>query len=249
MTAFNKTDLVLKKLHYKRYCLNMKVNLILTAALVTLLGIGTAEAQFMKDRDGKPIMSKEYTDVEGTPYLNSNWGWGSVKLANGNILKDVELKYDLKEDAVYFKDSKSGEPMAFAGPVDEFTLTYTDADDDKKYTRRYKKGFKDVSRTTPASYFEVLSEGTATLLKRLSKDIIITQEFNSASKTKVFKENSKNYYIVKDGKAILVKNDKKSILAVLSDKLPQLETYLKSNKVDFKSDAELGKFVNYYNSL
>ena len=75
-----------------------------------------------------------------------------------------------------------------------------------------------------------------------------TQAFNSATKTKSFQENTR-YYLVKDGKATPVKNDKKSILAALPDKQEQLKGYVAAGNLNFKSDTDLAKLINYYNSL
>ena len=200
--------------------------------------------QRLTDRDGKPILTKDYTDVSGSPYLTADWSNGTVKLAGGQTAADVPVKYNLMDDVLTFKD-KDGNEMAFAEPVDEFTITYKS--DDQTVTKHYRKGYKDISRTTPDSYFEVLNEGAVQLIKKTTVGIVISQEWNSASKTKNFKDVSK-YYLVIDGKATPVKNDKKAIIALLPAKQQQLQDYVKTNQIE-KSDADLGKLVTYYNSL
>jgi hypothetical protein len=207
--------------------------------------INKAGAQYVNYKDGKPLTSIDYTSVDGSPYLTENWVAGTVKLANGTTYTDVMLKYNLKDDELYFKN-KDGETLAFAQPVQEFTLKYTDNDE---LVKRYlRKGYKGIENATPNSYFEVLSDGTVQLLKKVSKVIIESQAFNSATKTRSFQENV-SYYLVRADKAVRVKNDKKSILANIPDKQQQLQDYLKANKVNFRSDTDLAKFITYYNSL
>jgi len=214
-------------------------------------GIGkytaNSNVQIMQDRDGKPILTKDYTDVVGSPYLVQDWSTGIVKLDNGQTYKDVSLKYNLMEDEVYFKSEKGGEPLSFADPVSEFTITYKDNETGETHTNYYRKGFNGISRTTPNSYFEVLSDGTVQLIKKKSVGIVVSQEWNSATKVKNFKDDTK-YYLVKNGQATQVKKDKK-ILENFSDKKQQMENYASSNKINFKSDADLSKLVTYYNSL
>jgi hypothetical protein len=206
-----------------------------------------SNAQLMQDRDGKPILAKDYTDVVGTPYLAPEWSTGIVKLINGQTYKDVALKYNLMEDEVYFKSEKGDEPLSFTDPVSEFTITYKDNETGETHTNYYRKGFNGINRTTPNSYFEVLSDGTVQLLKKKTVGVVVSQEWNSATKVKNFKDETK-YYLVKNGQATQVKKDKK-LLENFSDKKQQIENYASSNKINFKSDADLSKLVTYYNSL
>jgi hypothetical protein len=46
-----------------------------------------------------------------------------------------------------------------------------------------------------------------------------------------------------------IKPSQKSILAALGDKADQLQGYMKSNTVNYKSDVALAKLFSYYNSL
>jgi len=210
------------------------------------LSLNTATAQFVHQQDYKPLMTKDYTNIEGSPYLYDDWIAGTVKLANGLTNKEpIMLKYNLLDDEVYFKD-KAGEAMAFVVPVQEFTLNPMQID--ATLARRYRNGYKGIDGIKPAAYFEVLSDGKVQLIKKASKTIFESQNIGSASKTGTFMEKTK-YYLVINGNAVPVKTDKKSLFAALSDKQVQLETYIKINKVDFKKDTDLGKLVTYYNSL
>ncbi|MEO7212451.1 hypothetical protein [Mucilaginibacter sp.] len=225
----------------------MKYLTILSVSLCLSAIIHTASAQFMHQRDFKPITTQDYTNIDGTPYLYDTWQQGSVILVNGVSSKEkMSLKYNLVDDVVSFKDKESGEEMAFVVPVQEFTLNLNN--DDELFVRRFRSGYKNIEGSTPASFFEVLSDGKIQLIKKFNKVVFESQNIGSASKTKSFMEKSK-YYLVNNGKALPVKNDKKSLLAGLGDKQAQLEDYIKSNKISFKSDTQLGKLVDYYNSL
>jgi hypothetical protein len=225
----------------------MKHFKLLAAAIGVAATINTAHAQLINERDYKVITPIRYMNVEGTPYLSEDWMPGDVKLANGVTSQEkMMLKYNLVDDMVLFKDKDSGEQMAFVIPVQEFTINLTD--DDKLFVRRFRSGYKDIDGATPTSFFEVLSDGKVQLLKKDVKKPFENQEIGSASKTTSFIEKVK-YYLVNNGKVIPVKNDKKTLLAALGDKQAQLEEYIKTNKLTVKTDAQLGKLVDYYNTL
>jgi hypothetical protein len=238
--------------HYLAYATHfnitaMKYLKLLSAAFCLSAIVHTARAQFMHQRDFKPISTIDYTNIDGTPYLYDTWQPGMVKLVNGVSSKEkMQLKYNLVDDVVSFKDKESGEAMAFVVPVQEFTLNLTN--DDELFVRRFRSGYKNIEGSTPASFFEVLSDGKIQLIKKFNKVVFESQNIGSASKTKGFLDKTK-YYLVNNGKALPVKNDKKSLLAALGDKQAQMEDYIKTNKVNFKNDGQLGKLVDYYNTL
>lgn len=225
----------------------MKHLKLLAAALGLSATINTAHAQLINERDYKVITPIRYMNVEGTPYLDDEWQPGEVKLTNGVTSQEkMMLKYNLVDDMVLFKDKDSGEQMAFVIPVQEFTINL--ANDDKLFVRRFRSGYKGIEGSTPASFFEVLSDGKIQLIKKDVKKPFESQDIGSASKTTTFIEKAK-YYLVNNGKSLPVKNDKKSILAALGDKQAQLEEFIKTNTLNFKIDTQLGKLVDYYNTL
>ncbi|RWY54121.1 hypothetical protein [Mucilaginibacter gilvus] len=224
------------------------LKLLLAAFGVLALG-QTASAQIMYERDFKPVTTKQYTDVEGSAYLYDDWKPGTVKLTNGAVSSDkMQLKYNVVDDVLTFKDNATDKEMAFVQPVYEFSISSLDDFNDKLFVKSYRNGFTGIDGTTVTSFFEVLADGKVRLLKRLTKAILENQAYGSATKTLTFNENVK-YYLLTNGKAVPVKNDKKSILAALRDKQAELDVYIKTNKVDFKNDAQLGEFIAYYNTL
>jgi hypothetical protein len=210
-----------------------------------LVTVHAARAQFRYYTDSRPVRYIDYTNVEGTPYLYPDWVPGSVKLTDGTTNDaPIELKYNLVSDEVSFKD-KAGQELVFVKPVAEFTLNSVD---NNGLPHKYRGGYKDIEGTTPASFFEVLADGKVQLLKRFTKLLFESQPIGSASKLQQFIDKTK-YYLIINGKALQVKNDKKALLAALGDKQAQLEDYIKSNKINLKNDAQLGKLIDYYNSL
>lgn len=80
------------------------------------------------------------------------------------------------------------------------------------------------------------------------KIIIETKPYNSPTVEKKYEE-IKSYYILKDGKINLFKPSRKDILMIFEDKSEKIDSYLKSEKIDFKNNIDLVKVFKYYDSL
>lgn len=204
-------------------------------------------SQYLNDQaTGKPIIMKTYTDIVGSPYLSDDWAKGVVKLDNGDTYKDnLYLKYNQLNDELYFR-SKNDETLAFVNSVKEFTITY--GNDNVIEEKHYKNGFKNIPGANSNTNFEILADGTVQLLKRVSVTISESKEFNSAVIKKAFERNYK-YYLIIGNNVSQVRSDKNTILKVLGNKRGEVETYIKTNKLNLKSDSELAQVIKYYNSI
>jgi len=204
-----------------------------------------ANAQFTQDVDGRPLTAKTgYTDIQGTPFLTEGWVTGAVKLADGRTYKDMSLRYNEMDDKLFFRDKK-GDTLEFVDPVKEFKLENPMGAN--LIARTFKSGFKNIPNTTESSFFEVLADGTASLIKRYTKSITELKEYNSPT-IKRFEESTKYYLIVAE-KAVPLKRDQKFILTTLGNKQPEMEAYIKDNKLNLKHDDDLAKLITYYNSI
>jgi len=202
----------------------------------------------LKDANGVPMRIGKYVEVDGDPFLSSDWRKGIVVLENGVSIKNVNLKLDVVDSKLLFQND-NGEALIFTDPVKEFSLTYPGSiDNTKEFVRHFKNGYTSVDNISKEAFFEVLYSGTVELLKRTFKTINEQRRYDSSITSKSFQENVK-YYLVVDGKATPVKSDKKSFLSVLKDKQTALEAYIKSKKVNFKNDADLSALIAYYNSI
>ena len=217
-----------------------------TFAITCLLYLGVSshsKAQFIQNDQGAPFLGINYTDVKGHPYLFENWTEGTVKLSNGKSYTNVQLKYNLLRDELFFKDIKTDQLLAFVIPVVEFKLN-----DKDKASILYRNGYKAIDDNTEKNYYQVLFDGGTQLLKRTSKKINEEKPFNSASIIKSF-EVLNFYYISNNNTLIRIRKDKKSILAALANQGSALENYLQEKSLNLKNEEDLIQFIQYYNSL
>lgn len=227
--------------------MNKIIPRLVVSVALTLATITVAAAQFtVVDVTGQPFMTKSYTDVRGSAYLYDTWMKGSVTTDKGVTYEGIELMYDQVANELIFKSS-SGETKTFVQPIIEFSIK-TMKDEVMLKEQVFRKGFVPVDAASPETYYEVLTDGEAQLLKRTAKAIFEELPYGASSKVKTF-QSEIHYYIAKNGKLIKIKKDKKSILRALSDEETEIEEYIKNKRIDLKKDEGLASLVAYYNSI
>ena len=202
-------------------------------------------AQVIEDANGRPMLERQYTDVQGSPYFSEAWQKGLVKMANGKTYKDVELKYDLVSDEVFFKNAK-GDMLGFVDPVLEFKLL--PADDINGTALSFRNGYKPTADATSKTFYQILSDGQTPFARRISKKMMESTPYSSATIVKTFGEVS-SYYIMKDGQPLKIKKDKKVLFAALGDYSAEMDEFIRSKNLKLKSDTDFIVLMNYYNSL
>lgn len=198
-----------------------------------------------KDIQGRVLVSGQYSNIEGYPYLFPKWCKGTVRFQDGRTVKQIDLKYDLVADELLFKDLKSDEALRFADQVAEFQL---DSSDVNQVPMHFKNGFKPAFGNSALSYYQILFDGKTQLLKKKEKSILERKVYNSAVSTKTFEEDE-TYFIGRNNEITKFKRDKKQILTLLSDHAAEIEQFLASEKLNVKDDSDLMKLFAYYNSL
>jgi hypothetical protein len=206
-----------------------------------------ARAQYLNDIQGKPYMEQSYTEVEGSPYLIANWATGAVKLVNGKSIT-AKLKYDLIKDELLFQNKRDSVALSFVDPVQYFSFNDVAIDESNIAPLVFGSGYPPVDNQTQASFYQVIADGKVKLLKHYKKTIRVDKAFNSATSTQTF-VLADVYYVFINNQITRIKPSQKSILAALGDKADQLQGYMKSNTVNYKSDVALAKLFSYYNSL
>lgn len=221
----------------------------LFAALLPLLLIYVNKIQaqvFAEDMKGNAIRETKYTNINGSPYWDNTWQRGTVKFANGQVIKNMLLKYDQVDDMLLFKNAK-GDSLRFVLPVTEFTLPAQK--EGETALPVFRNQFPAVDGNNTNNYYEVLYDGKTKFLKR-TKKTLVTQpsQYSSAVKQKDIVQRI-DYFISKSGLLVAVKLDKKSFLKVLNDKSSSIDEYAGKNNLNFKKESDCRKIAAFYDSL
>jgi len=223
------------------------MNKFIIGFMAMVFGCLATHAQFIHDLQGKPYMEQSYTEVEGNPFFINGWADGNIDFVNEKKTT-IRVKYDLVKDVLLFQHKGDSTAMYFVDPVKGFTLTNSFINESNMLPLVFSSGYPVIDAQTTASFYQVIAGGKIQLLRHYRKKIRVDQAFNSATATKTF-DYTDIYYLYADNKIIRIKPSQKSILAAMGDKQVQIQNYMKSNAVNYKSDASLAKLFNYYNSL
>jgi hypothetical protein len=187
-----------------------------------------------RDIAGQPFFPRQYTDVNGSPYLFEDWTASTIVLNNGNALKGVRTNFNLVTNELLYLD-EAGKTMVASPQVIKSIEVASPTP--RKFV------------PTPAknTFYEVIStEGKATLLRYSRKVILETKAYNSATIQKNFVTNL-SYTIISDGNITEVKSAN-DIYELLEPSEP-LKQFAKKERLKQKSIEGWVKIVNHYNSL
>jgi hypothetical protein len=182
--------------------------------------------------------------VVGDVYLDPVWNLGNVLLESGALLERYNVRYDLKAQTLEIQTSMVVKLL-------DYKLLRTVVWRDNTGTRLFVNASAYKLEGSPlVGILEVLSDGNKPLLRRTTMhvkqpDYVPALDVGSRDAT-IYKKSA--VYYNNGGELIEVKG-KKGILSALSDKGTEVEEYIKTNKLGTRSDFEIARIFDYYNSL
>lgn len=178
----------------------------------------------------------------GDRFFNSNWLPGSLETFDGKMIRNIDLKYDVVLDQLILKN-KTTPLVVKTSSVGKFILNH----DGEKLL------FEVLVIGDQISYYQVLHRKESQLLVKHSTKIVKRDAGTQAYGSGVAYDKyvpSKEYYASKgDNPPVPLKISKKSIAGFLSDHDAEVIKFIKSNKVDLKSDEGVASIFNYYDQL
>lgn len=215
----------------------MKKYFCLSVLLFSTIFVSAQQAVFA---DGSPVKELKYSDIIGSELYNSEWRNAEV-LLNTGARYNLSVKYNIYADELFFQ--RNNQTMSFVVPVKEFVFN-----GNSEKVEIFRNGYPINEDFNGKSFYQVLIDGRAQLLKKLSKQVMETKDFNSSVVKKRFTDLNK-IYAFRDNQFYQLKRDRSSILNIFSDKSNEIAKYISDNKINLKKDDELIKVFNYYNSL
>ena len=207
------------------------------------LSIYAFPQNFLEDVGGRPIRGKKVANVTGSPFLLDTFVESTIEMKNGVTYKNVPLNFDLLDQKV-IAVGKDNVLFEIIDPINSFSIFTGNK------THLFRSGYPDTKSTDSNTFFEVLADGTITLLKRQWKVMWEEKTYNSATLEKsILDKNS--YYIYDQAKKSLTsfKPQKKTVMSALVNNKKEMEDFIKKENINFSDDADLTKIFIYYNSL
>lgn len=198
--------------------------------------------QMITDLHGNVVNVKKHADVAGTSYFGvEGWSVGTVTFGDNTRLVGVQLNYDLVDDALHYQDER-GNTVLITAPVPEFSFS-----DPSGNILMFKSGFPPIGKMNATSFYQVLVDGDAVLLKRISKSIQETISYGSSTKEKSFYEQVA-YYIYASNEMSRI-NNRASFTRISDLNTAEMTSFIRSNNLNFRNEQDLISLVRHFNSL
>ncbi|WP_143053905.1 hypothetical protein [Parapedobacter koreensis] len=209
-----------------------------------LLGLPFLSGQVVEHVNGTVVTEKQYTDIQGNPYLFNGWRKGEVTLTGNEKFTGLNLKYDQVNDEVLY-EGKGGNDYHFAKQVVAFSIVADDGE-----SASYRNGFGAYEKLGNNAFYQVLYDGKVKFLRKEVKTIVERIVYGSANANKLV-QRSERYFIKLEGKTLAeVKRDRKSLLAFLGpEKSGDLGAFIDREKLKFKSDEDVIKLLQYFEGM
>ncbi|MBC7851466.1 MAG: hypothetical protein H7Y31_17110 [Chitinophagaceae bacterium] len=204
---------------------------------------------FWNDANGRPLKINTGFRVEGTPFYNELYCLADVVMMNGRIYKGIKVKFNLADNNLIFV-TNSGEEMAAASPVRSVTF-HNYAENNIFRERVNLTSFSTALNQPGAEIYEVLVDTGLKLMKKIQVTYADAKPYNEATITRTYNRKEVLYALPSgpDTKAIKISRNANDLLPLFGDKQSEMKVYLRENKVNFKSDQDLQRIFEYYNSL
>jgi len=197
------------------------------------------------DKNGGSFHSY-YEGIEGNPFFIENFRSSTIKLVSGLEFNNVTARLDLYKQIVQVKLNGDTAKMILPGNITE--IIFYDTVQSLPYEYKFQTGYPEIDNLSRNNFYQVLSDGKVTLLKSSIKKINKTKNEMSGEVNSQFDMYEDHYLYVKY-EMKRVKKDKEYLLDLLADKRKELETYITTQKINFKSMDSIKKLIDHYNSL
>ena len=205
---------------------------------------GVQHDYLVYDGKGEPIQVNDHSNIGGTPFLQSDWAYATIKLTDGRSFSDSMVNYSLYNDQLYFKRDDRIYQIQF--PVKEFLIECPGQKNDRKFFH-YQNGFPEVGKNDNTTFYQVLFTGEKMqLLKWEHKQIRENYNYNGpyeSNYTPVFE-----YFIYypqqKRIASLGSKPDVKRIGKEIPEYVSEIDDYSAANKINTRKEDNLVKLIS-----
>jgi hypothetical protein len=182
----------------------------------------------------------------GSPFFNDNYKFADITMNRGRRIVNVKTKIDLEMQQVQFLSFNNVEAVMEAGTVKE--VSYADTTADGIIFYKFRTGFPAIDGKGRNNFYILLADGNCSLLRSVEKKVTESKNVIDNTVMKDY-ETYEMFYLLIKGEMKRLKKEKEFLLTELSDKQPQLEAFIESNKLNLRQLEHIAKLVNYYNTL
>ena len=192
------------------------------------------------------VQVSDHTGLTGNSILNKEWATGSVVLDNGMQATNIPLQFNVKENALYFKND--GSTYAFANIVRACKMTYDE--NGEQNTVLFRSGYPDANGDSTNVLYEVVTEGPNVQFLKLLKPTVNEQYTYGYAEKQSYGVKEENYiYLVQKHQLVKISENERSVENALSDYANEVQKFTADKNVKLNNDAQITELVNTLNSV
>jgi hypothetical protein len=191
----------------------------------------------------RSLTTQRAINIEGSPYLYTDFYTGQISLKNGHTTQPMPIRYNSHEQTIEFRYNNNLFTLTGDG-VQSFEFKV----DDRVYT--FRQGYES-RRLSEDDFVQVLAEGKITLLVRHHTSFFRDAISHGNATRQDYYDSSQTYFIkVGDSDPERLRNlRERRVMGYIDQHKDRVESFAKSNNIDFTDSADVAKLLNYYNSL
>ena len=200
------------------------------------------------DLNGHSLLKKYDPQISGSPFINDDWVRAKITLSKGKEIGPMPVKLNIESNELYFLDSTGKEMIAANGLVKKVDCIDYYSKDSIKYI--FKSGYPAIDGQNENYFYQLFSEGRIELLARKFKYIRVEKNELTGDVSKGFIDGGVVLYVYAYGIMQAFKSNKNFVASLWEeDKQQEMNNFITTNKISFKSIPGLVKLFNHYDSI
>ncbi|MFN3664920.1 MAG: hypothetical protein ACK4S0_02105 [Sediminibacterium sp.] len=201
---------------------------------------------FIKDANGRLVdgLGAGYK-MEGSPYLLKSFKSASIINSRGKSYANITANINLETNEIIF-ETPDNKKMAVSIPVSR--IIFEDPETNSKQT--FLSGFSPIDRLTDRSFYQLLDSGTVLLLKSYQVSFTESRGYSESTPTRVYEQNTAYYLFLPATGLVKVPRSISDVPGLFEkEKKDKLNSFIRTNQLKSRNEADLIKLIAYYNSL
>ena len=200
------------------------------------------------DLNGHSLLKEYDPQITGSPFINDDWVPARVTLSKGKEIGPLPVKLNIESNELYFLDSTNKEMIAADGLIKRIDCVDYYSKDSIKYI--FKSGYPAIDGQNENYFYQVFSEGRIEFLARKFKYIRVEKNELTGDVSKRFIDGGVVLYVYAYGIMQPFKSNKNFVASLWEeDKQQEMNNFITTNKISFKSIPDLVKLFNHYDGL
>lgn len=194
---------------------------------------------YLKEQDGTFVQRRTSFTEEGPTTLPEKNCLVFFKTKDGKIYNRVRGRIDLLTNGFIY--TLKEQDFMCTMPIEQIVFDSCDA---TLNGATFKNGYPPINKQNNKSFYQLLSEGKATLLKYHAIQWFDDKPYNTTNITRIY-TRLEQYYLYLNGQMFKLEKNKRNLPKLLD--IPA--NHISEQKLNLKKEEDAIKLVAYYNSL